>query len=119
MLRELVPQYLSHVNRCFMVFFICTPLFSIKMRKYIQANQITKVSFGWLEVDFLFGTEMGLYKQKNTLNVNGKLVIRKGPKQIEQGYKFLSPLCDIKDHKYTGFNQIFLAGVNASRALGI
>ena len=59
--------------------FIYPPLFSIKMRKDLQANQITNFSFGWFEKDFLFGTEMGLYKQKNTLYVNGKLVFRKGP----------------------------------------
>ena len=60
-----------------MVFFICPPLFSIKMRKDLQANQITIFSFGWFEID---------------LYVNGKLVIRKGLKQFEQGYKFLPPL---------------------------
>ena len=51
-----------------MVIFFCPPLFSIKMRKDLQANQITNFSFGWFEID---------------LYVNGKLVIRKDPTQFQ------------------------------------
>ena len=55
---------------------------SVSKWEDLQANQITNFSFLWFEID---------------LYVNGKLVIRKGPKQFEQGYKFLPHLCDIKD----------------------